>query len=80
MVIHGPFAEAAYRFVPMDSSVGTVIKMPMKYKHCCGDIASKKIVARAKQNIANVVRHVLGLKKDSRNIFQRITSFFKRSK
>lgn len=54
------------------------IRVPMKYKHCCGDIAHKKVVARAKQNIANVVRSILGFRKDRRSWLRRIIGFFTR--
>lgn len=65
---------------PDEPCFGITARLPMKYKHCCGDITHKKIVARANRNIANTIRSILGFRKHRRSLLKRIMGLVFRKK
>ena len=63
---------------PGEQCFTVIAHMPNKYKHCCGNVVNQRPVARAKRNIADVIRSVLGFKKDRRSMLQKLAAFFKK--
>ena len=63
---------------PDNKCFHVVAHLPMKYKHCCGDMEHKKVVTKAKRNIANAIRSMLGFRRDRRSWLKRIIGFFTR--